>query len=204
MKLYANSLSGNCYKVAWMLRILGLKYELVPATAGVETQTPGFKKKNLLELDDGRYIAESNAIMLYLAETEQNKLSLIPQEDAYQRAMVYQWLFFEQYSHEPAIAVRRANLIFDRPCSTEKMQQLLDKGYRAFDVMERQLSSSSYMAGTDTMTVADMALYAYTHVADQGGYDMKNYPNIVGWMKRIQASPTYFGGMEIMEIDNTK
>ncbi|KAL3919717.1 MAG: hypothetical protein SGILL_003613 [Bacillariaceae sp.] len=175
------------------------------------TKNPEFLRKNpngqvpLLELDDGRRIAESNAIMLYLEEqqlelqrgkgVDSSPPCLIPR-DAYQRATMYQWMFFEQYSHEPAIAVRRANVVFQRPCSEEKMQQLLDKGYWALGVMEEQLAKTPFMVGED-MTLADISLYAYTHVADEGGYDMSKYANVKSWLQRVKASEGFWG-MDIL------
>ena len=174
-------------------------------------KNPLFLEKNpngqvpMLEwTEDGtpRRLAESNAILIYLAEQQQHKASLLPRDD-YQRALTYQWLFFEQYSHEPAIAVRRANIVFDRPCPDERMQQLLDKGHKALSVMETQLAQTqSFLVGPD-MTIADMALFAYTHVAHEGGYDVKGmYPNISAWLERVRQSPG-FVGMEVLEPEET-
>eukprot|EP00339_Tiarina_fusa_P016091 CAMPEP_0117029812 /NCGR_PEP_ID=MMETSP0472-20121206/21547_1 /TAXON_ID=693140 ORGANISM="Tiarina fusus, Strain LIS" /NCGR_SAMPLE_ID=MMETSP0472 /ASSEMBLY_ACC=CAM_ASM_000603 /LENGTH=222 /DNA_ID=CAMNT_0004737665 /DNA_START=129 /DNA_END=797 /DNA_ORIENTATION=+ len=220
MKLYAMPKSGNCYKVAWMLRMLQIPYEYTITTfVDGGTKSPPFLAKNpngqvpLLELDDGRRLAESNAILIYLAELQSRKQLqktgtvpfLLPRaggEDdddatAYQRGLTYQWLFFEQYSHEPAIAVRRANIVFQRPCPEEKMQQLLEKGYGALTVMEKQLAQTPFLVGTE-MTIADMALFAYTHVAHEGEYDMTRYPNIESWLQRVRESPG-FCGMDILE-----
>jgi glutathione S-transferase len=106
-------------------------------------------------------------------------------------------MFFEQYSHEPSIAVRRANVIFQRPCDTVRMQQLLDKGHHALGVMEKQLQESPFLTGKD-FSVADISLYAYTHVAHEGEYDMERFPNVLAWLKRIQNLPDY-AGMSILE-----
>lgn len=205
--LYANPKSGNCYKVAWILNILQIPFKTIQ-TSFVDggTKHPDFLAKNpnaqvpLLEFPDGRLLAESNAIMLYLAEqavTTKSSVTLLPQDDPFERALVYQWMFFEQYSHEPAIAVRRANLLFDRPCSDYRMQELLNKGYKALDVMEMQLSKTSYIVG-DKMTIADISLFAYTHNANEGQYQLDRYPNIQSWLKRIMKSPG-FCGMDILD-----
>jgi glutathione S-transferase len=190
--------SGNCYKVAWELRRLGIQYEMICTTfVDGGTKKPEFLEKNpngqvpLLELDDGRRLAESNAILLFLEEeqslrTSMDMPSLIP-KDPYQRALMYQWLFFEQYSHEPSIAVRRANVIFQRPCSKEKMDQLLEKGYKALHVMEQQLTKTSFMVGEE-MSLADIALFAYTNLAHEGKYDLSRYPNIQDWLERVKGS----------------
>ena len=226
LKLYAMPKSGNCYKVAWMLHILNIPYELIVTTfVDGGTKHPNYLEKNpngqvpLLEFEDGRRLAESNAILLYLAELQQrqqskNNKSLSPlllppltsegaasstDDSLYQRGLVYQWLFFEQYTHEPAIAVRRANIVFNRPCPQEQMDKLLNKGYHALSVMEEQLSKNSlFIAGTPYMTIADIALYAYTHVAQEGEYDMKRFPNIVNWMERITKTPG-FVDMSVLE-----
>jgi glutathione S-transferase len=227
MKLYAMAGSGNCYKVAYVLRLLRVPFEMITTTfVDGGTKSPPFLAKNpngqvpLLELDDGRFIAESNAIMLFLAETKTVAADaadatvsgkdptststqpplLIPTTN-YERGLMYQWLFFEQYSHEPAIAVRRANLIFDgRDASVEVMDRLLAKGYHALDVMEQHFSTSSpfIVPDVDHMTIADIALYAYTHLAPEGGYGLDRYPNIRAWIKRIETSPGYVG-MDILK-----
>jgi glutathione S-transferase len=206
--------SGNCYKVAWALRRLGIPYEMIHTTfIDGGTKKPEFLEKNpngqvpLLELDDGHYLAESNAILLYIEENKESLVttttttsllpSLIPSHP-YQRALMYQWMCFEQYSHEPFIAVRRANILFQRPCSKETMDHLLERGYHALNVMEQQLTKSSFMVGEE-MTLADIALFAYTHVAQEGGYDLSTTcPNILNWLQRVQDSIQFFG-MDILE-----
>lgn len=211
MKLYAMPRSGNCYKVAWMLRLLNIPHDIVTTSIlDGSTKSPAFMAKNpngqvpLLELDDGRFLAESNAILLYLAE-KQNQQSkagdpcFLPRDDPFQRAKAYEWMFFEQYSHEPTIAVRRANVIFQRSCDKERMQQLLDKGHHALGVMEKQLAlkESPFLAGKD-FSVADISLYAYTHVADEGEFDLERFPNVLVWLKRVQNLPGY-EDMSILE-----
>ena len=204
MKLYSMPRSGNCYKVAWMLRLLNQPHELVlTSILDKSTKKPEFLAKNpngqvpLLELDDGRFVAESNAILLYLAEQQTKGPFLLDRDDPYQRAKTYEWMFFEQYSHEPAIAVRRANVIFQRPCEADKMQLLLDKGHGALGVMEKQLAKTPFLAGP-SFSIADISLYAYTHVAHEGEFEMNRFPNVQAWLKRIQDLPGY-KAMSILE-----
>jgi len=201
MKLYGMPGSGNCYKVAWMLSVLDMRCEIVSVdTSKGQTKAPEFLSKNpagqvpLLELDNEKRLSESNAILLYLAEKGGK---LLP-DDAWQRAQVYQWLFFEQYSHEPTIAVRRANFKFNKGFSEEKLQDLLERGNKALAVMEKQLEQTPFLAGSE-LSVADMSLYAYTHVAQEGEYDLSVYPNIQAWIERVKTSDNYVG-MEVLEI----
>ena len=140
----------------------------------------------LLEFDDGRLLAESNAMLLHLGEGTR----LVPQ-DAYARALAYQWLFFEQYSHEPYIAVRRALLTFPnrkKDATPERLQQTLDRGVKALGVMEKRLAEAPFFAGGE-MSVADIALYAYTHVAEEGGFDLSAYPAVTAWIGRVENDP---------------
>jgi glutathione S-transferase len=140
----------------------------------------------LLELDDGRWLAESNAILLYLAEGTR----FLP-ADRFERALCYQWLFFEQYSHEPYIAVRRALLTFPEraPDATpERLALTLERGNKALSVMNGRLSESRFFAG-DRFSVADIALYAYTHTAEEGGFQIDAYPAIAEWLNRVEADP---------------
>ena len=209
MTLYAMSVSGNCWKVAWMLRLCGVPHKIVATTydganGTLRTRSPEFLSKNpngqtpLLELDDGRFLAESNAILLYLTERYQKMMPPPDPANCYLRGQVYQWLFFEQYSHEPYIAVRRANIIFQRPTTAEAMQKLLEKGNNALQVMEVQpKKTSSFIAGGSEPSVADIALYAYTGMAEEGGYDFTQYPAVKSWLARIKALP-YFEGTEIL------
>lgn len=194
MKIYGDMRSGNCYKLKLVCELLSLDYQWldVDILAG-EAATPEFKKKNpnakipLLELDDGRLLSESNAIINYLAAGS----SLIP-TDSYQLALVQQWQFFEQYSHEPFIAVARFIAKFlglpdDRREDYESKQA---GGHKALSIMEMQLSKTSFLIG-EQMTTADIALYAYTHVAHEGGFELAGYPAISDWLKRIEALPGY-------------
>lgn len=185
--------SGNCYKPRLLMAKLGRTFrhvEVSPYDGG--TRTDAFIAKNpnamvpLLEFDDGRLLAESNAMLLHLGEGTR----LVPQ-DAYVRALAYQWLFFEQYSHEPYIAVRRALLTFPnrkKDATPERLQQTLDRGVKALGVMEKRLAEAPFFAGGE-MSVADIALYAYTHVADEGGFDLSAYPAVTAWIGRVEKDP---------------
>jgi glutathione S-transferase len=194
MKIYADIQSGNCYKIKLLTALLAIEHDWVNVNilAG-ETQTTSFLKKNsngkipLLELDDGQYIAESNAILNYLAYGS----SFLP-SDRFENAKVQQWQFFEQYSHEPFIAVARFIALYlglpdDRKADYESKQE---GGYKALNVMEKQLHLTPYLIG-DTLTTADISLYGYTHVAHEGGFDLSEYPAIQRWLKRIQKQPKY-------------
>lgn len=193
-QVYGDKRSGNCFKVEWLLRELALPYVWVDVDilAG-ETRTPEFRKRNpngkipLLDLGDGRTLAESNAILGFLADGT----ALLP-ADRFQRALVYQWLFFEQYSHEPYIATSRFIIKYlNRPA--EREAELVAKsagGYHALDIMEAELQTREFLTG-DHFTIADIALYAYTHVADEGGFDLDRYPQIKAWFLRAEARPAY-------------
>ena len=195
--LYEQPDSGNCYKVRLVAAHTGrpLRRVTVSSRDG-STRTPEFLARNpigkvpAVELEGGRFLAESDAILLHLAEGT----PLIP-ADAYDRAKAYEWLFFEQYSHEPAIAVRRALFVYEerRALATpERLAQLLEAGNKALAVMEARLATHDWLAG-DGFSVADIALYAYTHTAEQGGYDLGRFPAIQAWMARIAALPGHVG-----------
>lgn len=191
--IYGMVESGNCYKPRLLMAKLDQPFRHVAVSSrDGSTRTPAYLAKNpngmvpLLELEDGRLLAESNAILLYLAEGSR----LLPQ-DAYQRGLVYQWLFFEQYSHEPYIAVRKALLTFPEragDATPERLALTLERGNRALGVMERHLAENSFFAG-DAPSVADIALYAYTHEAGKGGFDLSAYPAVGAWLDRVRADP---------------
>jgi glutathione S-transferase len=194
MKIYGDSQSGNCYKIKLLAELLALDYEWqdVDILAG-ETRSESFLAKNpngkipLLELSDGRLLAESNAILNFLAEGS----DFLP-KGTYARAKVLEWQFFEQYSHEPYIAVARfinkyLGLPEDRKADYESKQE---GGHKALQVMEAQLSKTPYLVG-EQITIADISLYGYTHVADEGGFDLSLYPRIQAWLARIKAVPGY-------------
>jgi len=186
MKLYDYLPSGNSYKVRLLLSYLEREYTHVPINIlKAETQTTDFLAKNpagqipMLELDDGRTLAESNAIILYLGEGS----SLIP-ADKFDRAKMYQWMFFEQYKHEPAIAVARYIRHYAMDSRADQLPNLMERGNAVLAIMEKHLTGRDWFAG-DTRSLADIALYAYTHVADEGGFDLGNYPNIQSWLGRV-------------------
>jgi glutathione S-transferase len=192
VRLYDNLDSGNGYKVRLLLALLGRAYrwtELDIDRGG--TRTAEFLAKNpngkipALELDDGTVLAESNAILWYLAEGSR----FIP-ENRLQRAQVLQWMFFEQYSHEPYVATPRyivRHLPKEHPRQAE-IPQRLERGRAAFAVMETHLAARSYFAA-ERYTIADIALYAYSHVAHEGGHDLAPYPRVRGWLARVAAEP---------------
>jgi glutathione S-transferase len=196
--LYSMQESGNCYKVRLLLRLLDLPFRLVetdPRT-GV-TRSPDFLALNpngrvpLLVRPDGQKLSESNAILLHLAEGTR----FLP-ADTYDRAVCYQWLFFEQYEHEPTIAVARSVLhIYPDRRGKATAEQIADwqtKGHRALAVMEKRLAGNDWLAST-AYSVADIALYAYTHVAGEGGFNLDPYPGIRAWLDRIAAGPGHVG-----------
>lgn len=193
MLLYSMPNSGNCYKPRLLMAKLGIPFKLVEVSgARGDTRKPEYLAKNpngmapLLELDDGRLLAESNAMLLYLAEGTR----FLP-ADRYERALAYQWLFFEQYSHEPYIAVRRALLTFPEraaDATPERLATTLERGNKALAVMNRRLEESPFFAGP-ALSVADIALYAYTHRADEGGFQVDAYPAVAAWLQRVEADP---------------
>jgi glutathione S-transferase len=192
--LYGMTGSGNCYKPALLMTQLGIDFRWVEVDLlHGATRTPEFLAKNpngkvpLLELPDGRRLAESNAMLCYLAENS----PLLP-ADRYARAKVLEWLFFEQYSHEPYIATVRfwvhyLNQVEQR---REKIAEAMPRGYAALGVMEQQLTHAPFLAGAD-YTIADIALYAYTHVAHQGGYVLDDYPAIRAWIEHVAQQPGF-------------
>lgn len=191
MRLYESQISGNCWKVRQILAHRGLAYESVEVDvidrSDPREQLAGLnpvRKLPTLVLDDGRPLAESNAILLHFAEGTE----LIP-TDPYERAQVYQWLFFEQYSHEPQIAVARFLLAYS---GTEPSPRLLahlhEGGNKALAAMDEHLTGRSFLVG-ERYTVADIALYAYTHVAEEGGFALSRYPAVQAWLARVAAQP---------------
>jgi glutathione S-transferase len=138
-----------------------------------------------LILDDGRPLAESGAILLYLGEGSR----FVP-DDLYERAQVLQWMFFEQYDHEPAIAVTRFWLMYSGRAQefADRLAERQEAGRRALAAMDQHLRSRSYLVG-DRLTLADLALYAYTHVADEGGFDLAPYPAVLAWLDRVASEP---------------
>ena len=190
--LYNNQVSGNCYKVRLLLTLLGIEFErhemsVVDYSDRIEKLGGRSPSLNLptVVLEDGRPLAESNAILCYFAEGTE----YLP-DDAYERAQVLQWMFFEQYKHEPGIAVPRfwdaiAPDDFPRPGDLELRRA---SGREALKIMERHLHEREFFVGA-CFTIADITLYAYTHVADEAGFDLEPYPAIRGWLERVAAQP---------------
>jgi len=188
VKIYGDTQSGNCYKLYLACELLKIDHEWVDVDilAG-ETKTETFLSKSpngkipVLELKTGQTLSESNAILNYLCEGS----AFYPQ-DIWHRAKIHQWQFFEQYSHEPYIAVARfINKYLGMP--TERQKEFADKqagGNIALSIMETQLSETNFLIG-DFPTCADISLFAYTHVAEEGGFKLSNYPCVQRWIKRM-------------------
>ena len=193
-QVYGDMQSGNCYKIKLLLQLLEIehKWHHVDILEG-DAQTPDFIAMNpngkipVLQINADECLSESNAILNYLAEGT----DLLP-SNSLERARVLQWQFFEQYSHEPYIAVARyINLYLGLPDSRlDEYKAKQEGGHKALSVMEEQLSRSSFLVG-DSLTIADISLFAYTHVAHEGGFDLEGYPNILNWINRIQALPHF-------------
>jgi glutathione S-transferase len=191
--LYDSQVSGNCYKVRLLLAHLGVEYErhevdVVHRSGRRELLgklNPALRVPTLV-LDDGRPLAESNAIIWYLGQGT----PYLP-EDQFERAKVLQWLFFEQYSHEPNIAVVRFWIaIADAPGPASEIEARREAGYKALDAMERELATREFLIA-DRYSIADIALYAYTHVAPEGGFDLSGYQAIAAWLERVAAQPRH-------------
>ena len=194
LRLYDYYDSGNGYKVRLLLTQLGLPFDYVEKDIMKgETRTPEFLALNpngripVLQLEDGTALAESNAILFYLAEGT----PYLP-SDRLDQARVLQWLFFEQYSHEPYIAVVRFLLRHTAPDDPRRsiLEQRRKGGYDALGVMERHLAERPFFVA-NRYTIADIALYAYTHVADQGGFELGSYPAVRAWLARVETQPGY-------------
>jgi glutathione S-transferase len=190
MLLYDSPVSGNCYKVRLLLTHLGRSFarrelDVVDRSNRLEVLgelNPGLRVPTLV-LDDGRVLAESDAIIFYFAEGTE----YLP-EDRFERAQVLQWMFFEQYSHEPNIAVTRFWRIAGITPSPEALEDKRRGGEAALAAMERHLEGRRFLVA-DRYTVADIALYAYTHVAPEGGFELEGYPAIRAWLERVAAAP---------------
>ena len=191
MLLYNSQVSGNCYKVRLLLAHLGLEYErrevdVVDRSNRLDLLgdlNPALRVPTLV-LDDGRPLAESNAILFHFAQGT----PYLP-EDRYELAQVLQWLFFEQYSHEPNIAVVRYWVAYSgNPPPEAEVEAKRRAGYAALDAMERHLTGRTFHVG-ERYTIADISLYAYTHVAAEGGFDLTRYPAIRAWLDRVAEQP---------------
>ncbi|HEX4521567.1 MAG TPA: glutathione S-transferase family protein [Gaiellaceae bacterium] len=192
MLLYDSPVSGNCYKVRLLLAHLGLPYERKPLDVVDRSNRPALLgglnpalRVPTLVLDDGRSLGESGAILWYFGEGT----PFVP-ADRYERAQVLQWMFFEQYDHEPAIAVVRFWIAFSgRPeAFADRLEERRAAGHRALDAMERHIDGREFFVGAGP-TLADIALFAYTHVAPEGGFDLGDYPAVRRWLERVAAMP---------------
>jgi len=199
LTVYGDIKSGNCYKVKLVLALLGIPHHWhdMDILQG-DTQDDWYLQKHpfgkipLIETSNGQILSESNAIMGYLAENS----ALIP-NDPFDKAKMYQWMFFEQYSHEPYIAVARFIQYYlgmpdDR---LDEYKAIHIKGYKALDLMEHALKKSAFLVG-EQFTLADIALFAYTHVAHQGGFDLKNYPSIQQWLANVEQQNGFVAMMD--------
>ncbi len=194
MRVYGDVYSGNCYKLKLLLTQLGRAHEWVHVdVVKGQSRTPAFLARNpngkipLLELEDGRTLAESNAILHYLATG-----TAFLATESFAHAQMLQWMFFEQYSHEPQIAVARYIVRYlGRPAAQEeRLQKTYEPGRRALGVMEQQLAREPWFAG-GRYSIADIALYAYTHVAHEGGFDLAPFPAIQAWLGRVREQPRH-------------
>jgi glutathione S-transferase len=193
LTLYSQQISGNSYKPRLLFALLKISFRVVEMnTYDGSTRKSDYLAKNpigrtpLVEFEDGRRLAESNAILLHFAQGTK----YLP-ADSYDRAKAYEWLFFEQYDHEPSIAVRRSIMTAPERAhlkTPERLQQTLEKGNAALAVMEKRLSHADWLAG-DAYSVADIALYAYTHCAGEGGYELSAFPGVAAWVKRVASQP---------------
>lgn len=192
MQLYGTRTSGNCWKAAQILELTGHQFDWVETDSNAgATQTPGFLalsaigKVPLVVLDDGTILVESNAILLHFAEGTE----WLP-GPGLARTRVHEWLFFEQYSHEPYIAVARNLVTWRREADLfrERLEDCARRGAQALDVMERQLAARSWLVG-EGPTIADLALFAYTHRADEGRFDLAHWPGVQAWVSRVTALP---------------
>ena len=191
MRLYQYNPSGNCYKIRLLLNQLGIPYEKVEIDIlKRESRTPEFLRINpngripVLEVN-GRYLPESNAALYYLAQGTR----FFPQ-DRFAQAQVLQWMFFEQYSHEPYIATIRFWVAFQRSAqkNADEIRRRMPLGYAALDVMERHLAQNLFFVD-NRYSIADITLFAYTHVAEEGGFQLSRYPHLQAWIRRVQQQP---------------
>lgn len=189
MHIYGDSISGNCLKVKWVADLRGLPYRWIETSvlAG-DTRTPDYLAMNpagqvpLVRFDDGRTLAQSNAIMLAFAEGS----NLIP-EDGYLRAKMYEWLFWEQYSHEPYVAVARFHVHYLGKTVAELDPKIVERGNGALKLLDDSVAGRDFLVG-DRLTLADIALVAYSRVADEGGFALGDYPALQRWIARVEQA----------------
>ncbi|KAB2850936.1 MAG: glutathione S-transferase family protein [Hyphomicrobiaceae bacterium] len=189
MRVYGDPGSGNCHKVRWTADYLGLPYTWVPIDINRgESRTPAYLAKfpqgqvPAIELDDGRCLSQSNAIIRYLARNS----PLLP-EDAFAQAKVDEWLFWEQYSHEPYVATTRYQVVYLRRSLAEREAWRVERGEKALDFLEAQLVGRDYLTGSE-FSLADIALLAYTRLAPEGGFDLEKRPHVSNWIGRCESA----------------
>lgn len=196
LHLYDFLPSGNCYKIRLLLHQLGIPYQRIDINIlKGESRTPEFLDKNpngrvpLLATEDGRFIAESNAILFYLSQDTE-----FWPRNSWQQTQVLQWLFFEQYSHEPYIATSRywISILGKADEYREAIAQKRQPGYAALEVMENHLKQQQFFVA-ERYTIADIGLFAYTHVAEEGGFDLTGFPAVRAWLERVKAQPGHIG-----------
>lgn len=194
LRLYDFLPSGNGYKIRLLLTQIGMPFERIEINIlEGESRSPEFLSKNpngkipVLEIGENTYLAESNAILMYLSEGTE----FLPY-DPFLKTQVLQWLFFEQYSHEPFIATSRywVSILGKAEEYQEALQEKYERGYAALEVMENHLTEKTFLVG-ERYTIADIALFAYTHVADEGGFDLSRFKATLAWIERVKAQPRY-------------
>ena len=204
LHLYDFLPSGNCYKIRLLLQQLGIPYQRIDINIlKGESRTPEFLAKNpngrvpLLATEDGRFIAESNAILFYLSQGTE-----FWPRNSWEQTQVLQWLFFEQYSHEPYIATSRywISILGKADEYREAIAQKRQPGYAALEVMENHLKQQQFFVA-ERYTIADIGLFAYTHVAEEGGFDLTGFPAVWAWLERVKAQP---GHIDIKNSKNSK
>ena len=185
--IYGDSISGKCLKVAWTADSLGLAYDWIEVDIiKGESRTPSFLAMNragevpVVVLDDGRALSQSNAIILHLAEGS----ALIP-DDAYDRARMLEWMFWEQYSHEPYVAVARFQVRYQGRSVADLEPGLVERGKAALQRLEDGLAASSFLVG-ERLSLADVALVAYTRMAGEGGFELADYPRVIAWIAKVE------------------
>lgn len=187
--VFGDSISGNCLKVKWTADRIGVPYRWVETDIlKGESRSPDFLVRNpagqvpLIILEDGRALAQSNAIILYLSEGS----DLIP-KDSYARAKMLEWLFWEQYSHEPYVAVARFQMAYLGKASSDLDPKIVARGKDALARLEMAVEDGGFLVGDD-LTLADIALVAYTRVAHEGGFDLSDYPAVRAWIGRVELA----------------
>jgi glutathione S-transferase len=194
MKIYGDAKSGNCYKLKLLCALLSIEHEWIAVDIlRGESRSDEFLAMNpngqipVCITDDGAIVTQSNAILYYLGQG-----SDYWPDDLLEQTRVLEWQFFEQYTHEPSIAVARFIKFYEGlPADRQdEYNAKLKAGYRALEVMENRLQAQDYLA-TDKISLADVSLYAYTHVAHEGGFDLLSYPAIRAWISRVQSLPAY-------------